>query len=150
LEASLILYYTGVSRESAGIISEQIEHARRGDGKNIEGMHEMKRQAVLMKEALLKGDFESFSRCILNGWQAKKNAASTITNSFLDDLYSYALSNGAESAKISGAGGGGFMMIYCNPRRRFKLIQALKEKGGSVLAASFTEIWTQAWTIYKT
>jgi D-glycero-alpha-D-manno-heptose-7-phosphate kinase len=150
LEVSLILYYTGVSRESAGIISEQIEHARRGDSKNIEGMHEMKRQAVLMKEALLGGDFKSFSRCLLNGWQAKKNAASAITNSFLDDLYAYALNNGAESAKISGAGGGGFMMIYCNPHNRFRLIRALKEKGGLVLTTSFTEIGTQAWIIYKT
>jgi D-glycero-alpha-D-manno-heptose-7-phosphate kinase len=150
LEASLVLYYTGVSRESAGIISEQIDHARRGDSKNIEGMHEMKRQAVLMKEALLRGDFESFSRCLLNGWQAKKNAAAAITNSFLDDLYRYALASGAESAKISGAGGGGFMMIYCNPCRRCKLIRALKEKGGLVLTTSFTETGTQAWTIYKT
>jgi D-glycero-alpha-D-manno-heptose-7-phosphate kinase len=149
LEASLILYYTGVSRESASIISEQIEHAKHGDNKNIEGMHEMKRQAVLMKEALLKGDFEAFSRCLFNGWQAKKNAASTITNSFLNGIYNYALSNGAESAKISGAGGGGFMMIYCNPCSRFKLARALKEKGGIVLNASFTEFGTQAWTIYK-
>jgi D-glycero-alpha-D-manno-heptose-7-phosphate kinase len=139
-----------VSRESANIISEQIEHAKRGDNKNIEGMHEMKHQAVLMKEALLKGDFESFSRCLLDGWQAKKRVASSITNSFINELYNYAIDNGAESAKISGAGGGGFMMIYCNPRRRFDLVRALKERGGLVLTASFTETGTQAWTIYKT
>jgi D-glycero-alpha-D-manno-heptose-7-phosphate kinase len=150
LEASLILYYTGVSRESANIISEQIEHTRRGDNKNIAGMHEMKHQAVLMKEALLKGDFESFSQCLLNGWKAKKSAASSITNSFLDGLYDYIIANGAESAKVSGAGGGGFMMIYCNPYRRFELIRTLKERGGLVLTASFTETGTQAWTIYKT
>jgi D-glycero-alpha-D-manno-heptose-7-phosphate kinase len=150
LESSLILYYTGVSRESANIISEQIEHAKRGDNENIDGMHEMKRQAVLMKEALLKGDFESFSRCLLDGWQAKKRAASSITNSFLNELYNYAIDNGAESAKISGAGGGGFMMIYCNPCNRFRLMRALKKKNGFALPASFTEIGTQAWTIYKT
>jgi D-glycero-alpha-D-manno-heptose-7-phosphate kinase len=109
----------------------------------------MKHQAVLMKEALLKGDFGSFSRCLLNGWAAKKNAAASITNSFLEDLYRYALENGAESAKISGAGGGGFMMIYCNPRNRVTLTRALKEKGGMVLTPSFTEIGTQAWTIYN-
>jgi D-glycero-alpha-D-manno-heptose-7-phosphate kinase len=147
LEASLILYYTGVSRESAGIISEQIEHAKRGNNKNIEGMHEMKRHALLMKEALLKGDFESFSRCLFNGWQAKKNAASAISNPFLDELYNYVLDNGAESAKISGAGGGGFMMIYCNPCNRFRLMQTLKAREGIVLTTSFTEIGTQAWTI---
>jgi D-glycero-alpha-D-manno-heptose-7-phosphate kinase len=149
LEVSLILYYTGVSRESANIINEQIEHARLGDSKNIEGMHEMKRQAVLMKEALLKGDFKTFSQCLLDGWAAKKNAAASITNSFLNELYDYVMEHGAESAKITGAGGGGFMMIYCNPSSRVKLTRVLKEKGGLALNASFTETGAQAWTIYK-
>jgi D-glycero-alpha-D-manno-heptose-7-phosphate kinase len=108
----------------------------------------MKRQAVLMKEALLKGDFKAFSQCLLDGWAAKKNAASTITNPFLNGLYDYALRSGAESAKISGAGGGGFMMIYVDPHNRIKLIRALKERGGMILTPSFTEIGTQAWTIY--
>jgi D-glycero-alpha-D-manno-heptose-7-phosphate kinase len=148
LEASLVLYYTGVSRESANIIKEQIQHTQKGNAKSIESMHELKNQAVLMKEALLKGDFKGFSACLLNGWLAKKNAASSITNSFLDELYQYALNNGAESAKISGAGGGGFMMIYCNPCRRIELVRALKDKQGMVLTPSFTETGTQAWTIY--
>ena len=147
LEASLVLFYTGVSRESANIINEQIEHTQKGDQKNIEGLHELKRQASLMKESLLKGDFTGFSNCLMNGWMAKKNAASSISNSFLEELYEYALKNGAESAKISGAGGGGFMMIFCDPCRRFALMRALKEKQGIVLTPSFTEIGTQAWTI---
>jgi D-glycero-alpha-D-manno-heptose-7-phosphate kinase len=149
LEASLVLYYTGVSRESARIIAEQIEHTRRGDDKNVEGIHELKRQSLLMKEALLKGDFAGFSGCLLKGWLAKKSAASSISNSFLDDLYQYALDKGAKSAKISGAGGGGFMMIFCDPCKRISLITALKGKGGLVLTPSFTEIGTQAWIIYN-
>jgi D-glycero-alpha-D-manno-heptose-7-phosphate kinase len=149
LEASLVLYYTGISRESANIIKEQIEHTRRGDVLNVGNMHELKRQAVLMKEALLKGDFKGFSQCLLNGWLAKKNISVSISNSFLDDLYEYVLDKGAESAKISGAGGGGFMMIYCNPCKRIALIKALKEKNGLVLTPSFTEIGTQAWTLYN-
>jgi D-glycero-alpha-D-manno-heptose-7-phosphate kinase len=149
LEASLVLYYTGVSRESANIISEQIQHAKKGDVKNIESMYEMKKQAALMKEALLKGDFKGFSTCLQNGWEAKKNLASSISNPFLDDLYQYVLDNGAESAKISGAGGGGFMMIYCNPCKRIALIRALKEKQGMALTPSFTETGTQGWTIYN-
>jgi D-glycero-alpha-D-manno-heptose-7-phosphate kinase len=148
LEASLVLFYTGVSRESANIINEQIRHTQKGDKKNIESMHEMKKQAVLMKEALLKGNFRGFSSCLSNGWLAKKNAASSISNSFLDELYQYALASGAESAKISGAGGGGFMMIYCDPCRRIELIRALSKKDGKVLTPSFTETGTQAWTIY--
>jgi D-glycero-alpha-D-manno-heptose-7-phosphate kinase len=149
LEASLVLYYTGVSRESANIIKEQIEHTQKGDAKNLESMHEMKRQAVAMKEALLKGDFKGFSDCLQKGWLAKKNAAASISNSFLDELYQYAIDHGAASAKISGAGGGGFMMIYCNPCRKIALVRALKEKQGMVLTPSFTETGTQAWTIYN-
>jgi D-glycero-alpha-D-manno-heptose-7-phosphate kinase len=148
LEASLVLYYTGVSRESANIIKEQIEHTKKGDYKSIESMHEMKNQAVRMKEALLKGDFKGFSDCLLKGWLAKKNAASTISNDFLDGLYRFALDNGAEAAKISGAGGGGFMMVYCDPCRRLELVRALKTKDGMTLTPSFTETGTQAWTIY--
>jgi len=147
LEASLVLYYTGVSRESANIIKEQIQFAKEGNNKNIESMHEMKKQAVFMKEALLKGDFKGFSDCLYQGWLAKKNAASSISNPFLDELYQFTLDNGAESAKISGAGGGGFMMIYCNPCRRISLINALKKKQGTVLTPSFTEIGTQAWRL---
>jgi D-glycero-alpha-D-manno-heptose-7-phosphate kinase len=149
IEASLVLFYTGVSRESANIIKEQIQHTQKGDAKNIESMHEIKRQAVFMKESLLKGDFKGFSDCLMKGWFAKKNSAATISNPFLDELYQCAMDNGAESAKISGAGGGGFMMIYCDPCRRISLINALKEKQGMVLTPSFTEVWTQAWTIYS-
>jgi len=148
LEISLVLFYTGVSRESANIIQEQIGHTEKGDARNVEGMHEMKRQAVLMKEAILKGDFTGFSRSLKKGWEAKKNLAGSISNPFIDELYHYAMENGAESAKISGAGGGGFMMMYCDPRNRIDLINALKKREGRVLTPSFTEIGTQAWTIY--
>jgi D-glycero-alpha-D-manno-heptose-7-phosphate kinase len=102
-----------------------------------------------MKEALLKGDFKSFAGCLRNGWFAKKNTAETVSNPFLDELYQYAMANGAEAAKISGAGGGGFMMIYCNPGNRMQLITALKKKDGIVLTPGFTEIGTQSWTIYN-
>jgi D-glycero-alpha-D-manno-heptose-7-phosphate kinase len=149
IEASLVLYYTGVSRESANIIKEQIQHTEKKDAKSLESMHELKRQAVIMKEALLTGDFKNFSNCLLKGWLAKRDVAASITNDSLDELYQFVLDNGAESAKISGAGGGGFMMIYCDPCRRIKLIRALKEKQGRVLTPSFTETGTQAWTIYN-
>jgi len=147
LESSLVLYYTGVSRESANIIKEQIEHTQRGDKKNLESLHELKRQAGLIKDALLKGDFKGFSACLLNGWIAKKNAAASISNPFLDELYQYALDNGAESGKIPGAGGGGFLMFFCDPCRRFELIRALKERQGTVMIPNFVDIGTQAWTI---
>ena len=147
LEASLVLYYTGVSRESANIIKDQIEHTQKGSPKNLESLHELKKQSLIMKEALLKGDFKGFSASLLSAWFAKKNTAASISNSFLDEIYQYALSNGAESAKLSGAGGGGFMMIFCDPCRRAQLIRALKKKQGIIVSPTFTETGTQAWTI---
>jgi D-glycero-alpha-D-manno-heptose-7-phosphate kinase len=148
LEASLVLYYTGISRESSNIINQQIENTNKKNKVSMDNMHELKKQAVFMKEALLKGDMKNFSDCLLNGWLAKRKIADAITNPFLDELYQYALESGAESAKISGAGGGGFMMLYCNPCRRVELVRALKNKEGVVLTPSFTEIGTQAWTIF--
>jgi D-glycero-alpha-D-manno-heptose-7-phosphate kinase len=149
LEASLVLYYTGISRESGNIIRAQIENTNKNDKPSVESMHELKKQAVFMKEALLKGDMKAFSDCLLKGWLAKKNTAASISNPFLDGLYRYALDNGAESAKISGAGGGGFMMIYCDPCRRVGLIRALKNREGTALTPSFTETGTQAWTLFN-
>jgi D-glycero-alpha-D-manno-heptose-7-phosphate kinase len=149
LEASLVLYYTGISRESGNIISQQIENTNKKDKSSVESMHELKKQAVLMKEALLKGDMNTFSDCLLKGWLAKKNTANSVSNPLLDDLYRYALDNGAESAKISGAGGGGFMMIYCDPCRRVGLLRALKNRDGTALTPSFTETGTQAWTLFN-
>ena len=149
LEASLLLFYTGISRESATIIEEQIKNTETKKQDSLQGMHDLKHQAILMKEALLKGDFKEFSACLLNGWEAKKRMAESITNSYLDDLYKFAMDNGAESGKISGAGGGGFMMIYCNPCNRIQLISALKHKEGITITPSFTEIGTQSWTIYN-
>jgi D-glycero-alpha-D-manno-heptose-7-phosphate kinase len=102
-----------------------------------------------MKEALLKGDFKTFSSCLNQGWTAKKSTADAITSPLIDGLYEYALANGAEAAKISGAGGGGFMMLYCDPCNRTSLIRALKKKGGSVVTPSFTETGAQAWIIYN-
>ncbi|MDR0382464.1 MAG: dehydrogenase [Spirochaetaceae bacterium] len=149
LEASLVLYYTGISRESGNIINQQIENTNKKNKSSVDNMHEMKKQAVFMKEALLKGDMKTFSDCLLRGWLAKKHTADSITNPFLDELYRYALDNGAESAKISGAGGGGFMMIYCDPRNRVRLIRAMKNKAGTALTPSFTETGTQAWTLFN-
>lgn len=149
LESSLVLFYTGVSRESANIINEQIQNAEKGDNKSIESMHELKNQAVIMKEALLKGNFKGFSDCLRSGWLAKKKSAASISNPVLEELYQYAIDNGAQSAKISGAGGGGFLMIYCDPCRRISLVNALKKRQGMVLTPTFTERGAQGWTIYN-
>jgi D-glycero-alpha-D-manno-heptose-7-phosphate kinase len=147
LENSLVLYYTGVSRESAAIINQQIDNTENHNRKSLDNMHELKKHAQNIKAALLTGDFPLFSRCLSESWEAKKNIADAISNPFINGLYEYALANGGESGKISGAGGGGFLMCYCNPGNRMRLIRALKKRDGVVITPTFTETGTQAWTV---
>lgn len=149
LENSLVLYYTGTSRDSAKIIDDQIKHTTSNNQLALEGMHEVKAQAAVMKEAILKGDFKGVAECVLKGWEAKKKTSSVISNPKIEEIYDYVMAHGGVSAKISGAGGGGFMMIICDPKRRFELVQALKQTDGQVMLAAFSEAGTQAWTLYE-
>ena len=149
LENSLVLYFLGVSRESAQIINEQVKNTIKQDEKSVSAMHELKQYAVYMKEAVLTGNFKGFVDALNSGWFAKKKMADVITNNQIDRVYDYVIQNSASGAKISGAGGGGFMMIYVDPSKRYGLVSALKQlREGSVLTPSFVEDGAQGWTLY--
>lgn len=145
LEASLVLYFTGVSRESARIIDEQARNAAAGVQKSVEAMHELKQEALQMKEALLRCDLTSFANTFQRGWEAKKRMASSITNPVIDAAEEVARANGALATKVSGAGGGGFMMFVCDPSDRVRLCRALREHGGSLLDFHFNPHGGVAW-----
>lgn len=147
LEASLLLYYTGVSRESAKIISDQSSLVRDGSISTIEAFHVLKNEAIIMKECLMKGDFNGLISSMRQGWESKKRTANTISNKSIDDIYQAAINAGASAGKVSGAGGGGFMMFFVAPDRRMELIRALSHFGGSVSNVHFTKHGTQAWSI---
>lgn len=149
IENSLILYYTGTSRESAKIIDEQMKNVSQKTGKSLEAMHELKASAIEMKNMILKGNFDGLAECLKNGWLAKKKTSSVISNKYIEEIYEYIMKNGGKAAKISGAGGGGFMMIFCDPKERYSLINKLQKFDGKVILPHFTEEGTQAWTIYE-
>lgn len=147
LEASLVLYFTGVSRSSAKIIDEQVRNAKAGHGDSLDAMFRLKVEATQMKEALLRGDLPRFAAVMQSGWEAKKLMASSISNSAIDELEALAFANGAHAAKVSGAGGGGFMMFICNPAERVRLVRALSGAGGTVYDAHFTPYGATSWKI---
>ena len=149
LESELVLYYTGTSRDSAKIIDEQVRNTKEKKEAGVEHMHAVKEVAYRMKEHVLTGNFRGVSDSLREGWEAKKRLAKVISNSAIDDIYEYALANGARAAKISGAGGGGFMMIMCDAKLRHTLLQALRKLPGEVTLPSFTERGCEAWTIYE-
>lgn len=146
LEASLVLYFTGVSRDSAAIIDDQSRNVRARDPAVIDAMHVLKADAVVMKEALLKGDFGVFVESMRQSWEAKKRTAGAIANASINDVYDAALRNGALAGKVSGAGGGGFMMFFVAPERRMQVVRTLAGFGGTILNCQFTRFGAEAWT----
>lgn len=147
MEASLVLYFTGVSRESANIIKEQSRNAGAGAGKSVEAMHRLKLEATQMKESLLKGDFAAFARTMQAGWEAKKQMASAISNPLIDAVEAVARDNGAIATKVSGAGGGGFMMFVCDPIDRLRLVRALEKQEGRLMDFHFNPQGAHAWRV---
>ncbi|MEO5827615.1 MAG: dehydrogenase, partial [Luteimonas sp.] len=145
LEASLLLYFTGVSRTSAKIIDEQSRNAASGVQQSLDAMHALKLEAVQMKESLLKGDFPTFAATMQKGWECKKQMASSISNPMIDAVEAVAVANGALATKVSGAGGGGFMMFVCDPADRVRLSRALAAEGGSLLDFHFNPRGAVAW-----
>jgi D-glycero-alpha-D-manno-heptose-7-phosphate kinase len=147
LEASLVLFYTGVSRESAKIIADQSNNVTSGAGDAMEAMHGIKHEALVMKECLLKGDFSGMVNSMRSGWDSKKRSAKTVSNPLIDSIYDAAIDAGALSGKVSGAGGGGFMMFFVPTERRMDVVRALNRFEGQVSNCHFTKHGTQAWRV---
>jgi D-glycero-alpha-D-manno-heptose-7-phosphate kinase len=146
LESNLVLYFTQTNRESATIISHQVDNVKKNNTEAVEAMHRLKEQAQMMKECLLRGDVDHIGEVLNLGWLNKKKMAAQITNSTLDTIYENALQNGASGGKISGAGGGGFMFFYCPGTSRLKVAQSLAQFGGSVKSFTFTQQGLTTWT----
>ena len=147
LEASLLLFYTGVSRESARIIADQSDNVKSGLFDAVEAMHGIKNEALTMKECLLRGDFDGIVASMRKGWESKKRSATTVSNSHIDEIYNVAINTGAMAGKVSGAGGGGFMMFFVPPEKRMNVVRALGQFNGQVSNCHFTQHGTQAWKL---
>lgn len=145
LEASLVLFFTGVSRESAKIIADQSNNVSAGASDALEAMHGIKREALVLKECLLRGDFDGLVQSLRVGWQNKKRSAKSVSNSHIDTIYNAAIGAGALAGKVSGAGGGGFMLFFVPIDRRAAVIRTLGGFGGQVSNCHFTKNGTQAW-----
>jgi len=147
LQNNLLLYYTGTSRLSASIIDAQTKNVTDKKEKSIDAMHKLKEQSVMMKEALLKGNLDTIGEILDFGWKYKKQMAAEISNPLIDDIYNEAMNNGATGGKISGAGGGGFMIFYCPKNTRYQVIKALHKFGGEFKRYEFSEKGMTSWTI---
>lgn len=149
LEASLVLYFTGVSRESAAIIEDQSNLIKNKQQSSIEAMHDMKRDAHAMKERLLLGDVRGLAGVLEHSWEAKKRTSSRVSSELLERTHDIAINNGAYAGKVSGAGGGGFMFFLVDPAMRPRVVRALAAEGGDVVTCHFTQSGASAWRVTR-
>jgi len=147
LENNLVLYYTATSRESSRIIEQQSKNVVSKNEDSIEAMHQLKQQSQMMKEAILKGRLNEFGEILDYGYQQKRKMAEGISNPLMEEIYETAKQGGATGGKISGAGGGGFMIFYCPGTTKYKVIKNLERFGGVHKSYAFTEHGLKTWTI---
>lgn len=147
LEHNLVLFYTQTSRLSSEIIQQQADNVNAKKTSSIEAMHQLKEQSILMKEAILQGEIDHIGKILHDGWMHKKQMADGISNTSIDAIYDTALQAGATGGKISGAGGGGFMIFYAPYIHKYQLIKRLNEFGGNVVNYSLTTEGLTTWTV---
>jgi len=126
LQRNLMLFFTGSSHHSWSILEEQESSSRTKTGTAVEALHEVKALGIRMRNALQQGDIRELGMLLHEGWQAKRRISTKISTPRIDELYSLALRNGALGGKITGAGGGGFLLLYCEPEAQDNVREAMR------------------------
>lgn len=149
LENNLILYFTQTTHVSSDIIKEQQRNVTDNNPASLQSMHVIKQQAQEMKEALLTGRINRIGEIFDEGHIHKKNMAKNISNDYLDQIYAAARQAGATGGRISGAGGGGFMLFYCPANTKFAVIKSLEPFNGTIFPFRFVKEGLFTWNIPK-
>jgi D-glycero-alpha-D-manno-heptose-7-phosphate kinase len=145
LELSLLLCFTGITRNSARVIEDQTRRTITGADNTLAGLRAQKELAVAMKAALLTGALNDFGALLGEAWAQKKRMSPYITNERIDELYELALSKGALGGKLTGAGGGGYILLFCDFAKKHRLIEALEFAGTTVTEFAFESKGLTTW-----
>ncbi len=129
LRERLLLFFLGSSRSAADILNEQRQGAREGNATVVEAMHHLKEAAAETNEALESGDLPRLGKILRQSWEQKKRLARGVTNPRIDKVYQRAMDSGATGGKVAGAGGGGFLLLYCEPAFRERVCAEMEALG---------------------
>jgi D-glycero-alpha-D-manno-heptose-7-phosphate kinase len=129
LEQRILLFFTGGTRSAAGILKDQQAATRHQDAEVIASLHQIKGMAERTIELLRAGDLSGFGALLHESWTAKKRLASGVSTPIIDEWYALAREHGALGGKITGAGGGGFLMLYCEEQHQDAVTAALEARG---------------------
>ena len=145
LEHNLLLCYTGTTRQSDHIIDDQITRFSDQEAETVSGLHAQKELAVEMKNALLQHRLADFGELLHTAWEAKKRMSPRITNERIDELYVEARKAGAIGGKVTGAGGGGYVLFYCRYDRKHEVAGRMLELGATVDEFAFEPSGLRTW-----
>jgi D-glycero-alpha-D-manno-heptose-7-phosphate kinase len=148
LEHNLLLCYTGTTRRSDRIIEDQTRRFQDGDGEALRALSEQKQLAIEMKNALLRRKLDDFGDLLHFAWEAKKRMSTKISNPVIDEIYAEARRHGALGGKITGAGGGGYVLFYCCFERKHKVAEAMRKMGAAPVDFAFEAQGLQTWRVH--
>jgi D-glycero-alpha-D-manno-heptose-7-phosphate kinase len=149
LEHNLLLCYTGSTRRSDHIIEDQKRRYEDNDEQTLHALRQQKQLAVHMKNALLQHRLDDFGNLLHCSWESKKQLSPKISNSVLDEIYAEARNHGAIGGKITGAGGGGYMLFYCPFKKKHKVAAALRKMGATATEIAFDNHGLQTWRAHE-
>jgi D-glycero-alpha-D-manno-heptose-7-phosphate kinase len=129
LQRNLLLFFTGSSRNASRILSQQKRASEERDPRVVEALHAVRMMAEEVRQCLQRGELERFGELLDRNWQRKKEFAPGVTTDYIDRCYQVARANGAIGGKITGAGGGGFFMVYCEEDARERVTHSLEAEG---------------------
>ena len=147
LSYRLLLCYTGTTHYSGDIIAKQQQDYRQGRGDTVRSLDETRRLAVEMKNELLRGNIDGMGRLLNEGWELKKRFTEGISTPQIDHLYERARQAGALGGKLTGAGGGGYLLLFCDFARRAEVAKAVTDSGGRVADFRFELEGVQTWPV---
>lgn len=147
LESSLVLHFTGVSRSSSNVIEDQLQSVINNFESELYSLHKIKEEVYSMKNHFLLSDIVGIRDSLNNGWKYKKRTSSSVSNEFIDKRIDLGFKFGAEAAKVSGAGGGGFILFMCNPKNAIKLRNRLLDESVETFFCNFNENGAQSWIL---
>jgi D-glycero-alpha-D-manno-heptose-7-phosphate kinase len=147
LELSLLLCFTGITRDSARVIEDQTRRALASADDTMAGLRAQKELAVAMKAALLTGAVQEFGELLGEAWVQKKRMSPLISNARIDELYEIAQANGALGGKITGAGGGGYILLFCDFTKKHRVMEALEFAGAVITEFAFDTKGLTTWRV---
>lgn len=147
LECNLLLCFTGSTHPEGEILADQVAGYARREETPYAALDRLKEITVAMKRALLAGKVNSFGHLLHDAWLNKRKLARGITTDRIDKLYGLARSKGALGGKILGAGGGGYLLLFCPFDQRHRVGAALEEAGGRIVPFNFVNHGIQSWRV---